>query len=352
MRGKNINKAVFLLILLTGVCVCIFRFSAQCVEGIREGLKLCAATVIPSLFPFLIVSQFTVESGISDFIGAVLRRPTKLIFGLSGVCSSVIFMSLIGGFPVGARMTAQLLEDGRISRHEAQRLNLFCVNAGPAFIIGTVGSLMLSSVRAGVLLYTSVCLSSVITGILSRLLPVHTDGKKAESSIVVLKEPVSAFSRSVSGSLYSMLSICAWVAVFSAAISIIQSLRHSTGTAALCCILEVTNAAKLSARLFPLPVTAAVLSFGGISVHCQIYSYVEKSGLKLRLFLASRTISAALSALICKGLMLIVPYEASAFSNYSEVIADAYSVSLPSAAALIIMCALLIFEVDTNRKMC
>lgn len=38
----------------------------------------------------------------------------------------------------------------------------FCINAGPAFVIGTVGSEMLGSVKAGVLLYISTVSASFL----------------------------------------------------------------------------------------------------------------------------------------------------------------------------------------------
>lgn len=352
MREQSIKRASLLLLAIIAVCVCIFRFSPECIQGIKDGMKLCASAVIPSLFPFLIVSQFTVESGMSDCLGTVFAKPTRLIFGLPGICSSVILMSLIGGYPVGARMTAQLIDSNKITVYQAKRLNLFCINAGPAFMIGTVGSIMLSSARAGVVLFLSCASACVILGIASRLIMTEEKTDIKEGTVVVLKEPVSAFTKSVSSSLYSMLSICAWVVIFSAAIGIITAHTEGVGSAVICAVLEVTSGVKLSAGFFSLPVIAAILSFGGLSVHCQIYPYIEKSGLKIKHFLAARTVSACLSAILCKGLLFIIPCDIPTFSNYSEISMNAYSVSLPSAAALLIMCAMLIFEVDNSKKMC
>jgi len=352
MAKKNIIKAVLTAAASVAVIALIFTKSASCVQGVREGLRLCAVTVIPSLFPFLIVSQFITQSGMADFSGKVLSKTTRLVFGLSGCCSAVILMSLIGGFPVGAKMTDELLHQNKITKAEAGRLNLFCVNAGPAFIIGTVGSLMLSSVRAGVLIYICTALSSLTVGILSRFIITGTTAKETESKVVFIGNPVKALSTSVSDSLNAMLSICAWIVIFNALISIILSSFEGSGVTVLCSILEVTNGVKLSMELFSLPVLAAIISFGGISVHCQIMPYILKSEMSLKLFFCSRIVCAALSAVYLRALLFVFPCETAVFSNYAEITASAYSVSLPSAAALIIMCVLLIFEVDTNKKVC
>lgn len=352
MTAKNIIKTAATALSAAGFIICIFVKSEACVQGVREGLKLCALTVIPSLFPFLIVSRFLTASGLSDALGRLFSKPTRFIFGLSGTCAPVILMSLIGGFPVGAKMAAELCDGKRITKSEAQRLCLFCINAGPAFIIGTVGSLMLSSAKAGVILYISCIASSLTVGVLSRFLGFEKVNKQSESRVVFISNPAVALTSSVTDALNTMLLICAWIVIFNAVISVILTSSDGAFAAVLCSVLEVTNGAKLTAKLFSLPVLAAILCFGGISVHCQIMPYILKSGLKLRLFFASRVVCAALSALVCKALLSVFPCETAVFSNYTGITASAYSVSLPSAAALIIMCALLIFEVDTNRKVC
>lgn len=349
---KNIFKNLILIFFTLLVFACLFIKSNECIQGIKEGLTLCASAVIPSLFPFMIASQFIIKSGLADFLSIAFGKVTNSIFKLSGICSTVIIMSLIGGFPVGAKMTCDLLESGKISKNEAQRLNLFCINAGPAFVIGTVGEIFYNNKNVGILLFSSTVFASIITGIFSTILYEKPQNKRTIKVQEDVTNPITAFSYSMADSSKAMLSVCSWVIIFNAIIKCLISIGDFEYLTIVCSLLEVTTGIKMSCASMPLPVISAILSFGGISVHCQIFSYIQKSGLKLKLFYTARVICACISGIICNLLLQIFPFEEEVFSNISSVTPSAYSVSLPSAVAVIIMCSVLIFEVDTDRKVC
>ena len=119
--------------------------------GVKKGLLICASSAVPSLYPFCVLSAFFVRSGLCGYLGKFLEKPVQVLFALPGSAGAAACMSFVAGYPVGAGMTAALFSDGRISQSDAQRMTLFCVNAGPAFVIGGVGAGMLGSC----LLYTS-----------------------------------------------------------------------------------------------------------------------------------------------------------------------------------------------------
>ncbi|MBP9989317.1 MAG: hypothetical protein KBT46_07445, partial [Ruminococcus sp.] len=199
----------FLIMLFVGM----FFYQPQAMSaGMRNGLYLCTATIIPSMFPFLVVSDFLIRSGMCSYFGRISAKIINFIFRLPGCSACVIFMSLIGGFPVGAKMTAQLIEEKEISNEQGKRLLLFCVNGGPAFTIGVVGVSMLKSEKAGIIIYISLVLSSLLVGFISRFFAKENDNVKIKS------EPffeVSVFVKSVNQSARAVINICAWVLVFS-----------------------------------------------------------------------------------------------------------------------------------------
>lgn len=349
---RNIIKNFMLAFFTVLIFVCLFWKSSECVEGIKDGIALCMSSVIPSLFPFMIVSQFVVKSGLADFFGTLFGKITNKLFKLSGICSSVIFMSLIGGFPIGTKMSCDLLESGKISKNEAQRLNLFCINAGPAFIIGTVGDIFAGSRKLGIILFFSVMTASLLTGIFSSVLYDGKELKREKAIYENVQNPVNAFTSSLSDASKAMLGICSWVIIFNAIIKCISSVGNYRYITVICALLEVTSGIKMSCGVLPIPVLASILSFAGFSVHCQIFSYVQKSGLSFKLFYTARIICSVLSALICNVILYFFPFEFDVFASDSVVTASAYSVSLPSAIALIVMCCSLIFELDSHRKIC
>ena len=139
--------------------------------GVKKGLLICASSAVPSLYPFCVLSAFFVRSGLCGYLGKFLEKPVRVLFALPGSAGAAACMSFVAGYPVGAGMTAALFSDGRISQSDAQRMTLFCVNAGPAFVIGGVGAGMLGSVRAGVVIFVSLTLASLALGVLTRFIP-------------------------------------------------------------------------------------------------------------------------------------------------------------------------------------
>lgn len=351
------HKSIWRYILPAAVCavLCYFLFAMPtvCAAGVQHGLSVCGSVILPALFPFMVVSAFLLRSGISEFFGRFAAPLTRCVFRLPGESAGVILLALVGGFPVGAKMTALLLREGRITPKEAKRMCLFCINAGPAFMVTAVGTTLLHSSRAGAILYASTCLATLLLGVATRVLGEKMPPARTGVYALRLTPPLEAMAEAVRSATASMLQICAWVVLFSAVHACLYTRRLPEGAKLLLsCLLEVSSGIEAAAGHLSLPALAAVLSFGGISVHCQILADLQDCGLPLRHFLAGRGVCAAFSACICTGLLQLFPCEVSVFATTSGVIPAAYSVSIPSFAALIVMCALLILEVEPNRKVC
>lgn len=348
-------RVVLPLLLSLFLCFFLFRMPETCAASVKEGIALCGNVVIPSLFLFLVLANFWLESGLSGMIGKGFSPITRYIFRLPSECGSVILMSLIGGFPVGISMTAQLLKQGRITKNEAERLCMFAFNAGPAFVIFAVGVSLLKSMRAGVLLYCSVVLSALVLGFITgffREKPSTFEKKSSKLSMVSMQFS-SALVTSVSRASHTMLSICAWVILFYTVTTCLNTLQLPLGFKLfLNCILEVTVGLKAAAGHFPLPVLAAILSFGGLSVHCQVLSDLSACGVQLRHFVVSRCIAALLSSLFCLILLQVFPCEIPVFSSAATLIPAPYHVSAPAFLSLLFMSILLILELDRGREMC
>ena len=314
--------------------------------GIKNGLQLCASTIIPSMFPFIIMSDYMIRSGLCGKIGRVFGKMTNKIFKLSGSCACVIFVSLFGGFPVGAKMTAQLVENGEISENQGQRMMFFCVNGGPAFVINAVGVSMLSSRRAGIILYVSLVLSSLIIGFFTRFFA----EKKTVTFLKIKTEfRSSVFSQSVSESVKTVFNICAWVLVFSCVNGYAEYLPIDEKIKSVIYMLsEVTSGCAVTAGKMPLWVLAVVIGWSGISVQCQVYDFVKKTGLKMRKFILARLLNGVLAGLICKIILYFFPCDISTFATNTGVAVSAYSVSLPAAVSMILLAVFMLADSKTT----
>ena len=317
------------------------------IEKVNESLQLCITVLIPTLFPFMVLSDFIVRSRLGDILGSFFEPITRLLFRLPGNSACAVLMSAVGGYPTGAKMTAQLVEEGRLSTYQGKRMMLFCINAGPAFVVGTVGTVMFSSRSAGIILYLSMVIASLVMGVFSRILEKETIPLRTKKITFETK----VISQSVMNGLQSTLLLCAWVLLFSCVNSltdIIPLPENISHWAKL--VTEVTGACITASKNFPVSIQALIMGWAGLSVHCQLLPYIKTVGLKYSHFMLSRIIHGAASATVADLLFRIFPCETSVFSTSTEVLPQLYSVSVPAAIFMMILGAMLITEISVLSK--
>ena len=191
----------------------LMRWPQESMAAARDGLALCGNVIIPSLFPFFVLSSLVVELGMSRYLGRLLEGVMAPLFRVGGACSSALALGFVGGYPVGARTAIALYENGQCSKTEAERLLAFCNNSGPAFILGVVGTGIFASSRAGLLLYLAHIAASLCVGLLFRFYRPGEGprpGRHAAPQFQAASFPV-AFTHSITGALSSTQNICAFV---------------------------------------------------------------------------------------------------------------------------------------------
>lgn len=358
MQGIKNQKNLIWIFGYTCLTLAVFIFAflllafPECAgEGIKEGIELCLYTLIPSMFPFMFLSYFVVSSGIVQKSEKLFSFVTEKLFAFPGVCGSVILLSMTGGFPVGGRMVSEIYDRGLINKSQGQRLMLFCVNPGPAFVITGVGYYMLGSKKAGLLIYISVVMSSLVLGFLSRF--VFDDGyagyasknKTAEQNIY--ESVISSVSQSSKG----MFNVCAWVLIFSCITSLLDIIPLSESIKGfLTSVAEVTNGCKYASENLPVPVLAAVIGFSGLCAQMQILPTVIKLKMPLKNFFTARIVNAAFSFLISMLLFELFPVAIKTVSLGSMPQKVNSDWSLSVSIGLMFMCALLLLGENYRIK--
>ncbi len=332
--------SVFMFLLFAFVLI---RHSEVSAIGVRRGLEICAYKLIPSMYPFMFLSVFFVSCRASDGISGLVPRFLQRHFKLPSDAFAVIIMSLTGGYPVGAKMTEKMLLRERITKLQAQRLMLFCVNPGPSFVIGTVGMYMLGSKKTGVIIFASLILATLTVMFFSKYIydteTVHKTAEEERCKINLWESSVS----SVKESTEAMLSVCSWVVLFSCVTDTINSFPLSDGIKLfIASVGEVTNGCNTAVNVLPVPIIAGIIGFGGLCVHMQIMSTVIKTGLSFRLFFASRIIHASLAVMYCMLLMKLFPVATETISIGSLPTQVSGSMSVPVSIGVIFMCILLL----------
>ncbi len=322
-----------------------------CVNGAAAGLRLCAAVVIPSLFPFLAISSFAASSPSGAGVLKIFSPLMRHVFRLPACAASAVVFGFFGGFPVGCSVAAQLYSQGRITAEQAQRITCFCVNAGPAYVITAVGTVMLGNIKAGLILFVSLLLSGLALGAALGLTAAKPE-KTAENYCPAVTNS-QALVEAVEKSSLSMLKICAWTVLFSCFSGAVASFGFEERImTAFNCVFEVTSGCMSAAKNGNLCSVAATLGWGGLCVGCQVLGSVRTVGTRLSVFFAFRAVNAGLSAVICGMLLELFPLEAEVFSNVAAVCARQFSYSLPATVALMCLCAVFVIDLDRNKKVC
>ena len=68
--------------------VCLVLDAQDAVAAVKEGMLLLVRSIIPSLFPFMVVSEWIVRSGAGEGISRVAGKGLRLLLGVGEAAGS------------------------------------------------------------------------------------------------------------------------------------------------------------------------------------------------------------------------------------------------------------------------
>jgi len=300
-----IRKGLYLDILLGASiiisCAGLLLMPQLASQAAFDGITLCLNIIIPSLFPFFVLSTLTVELGLARYLGRALENVMRPLFRLNGACSAAVVMGFVGGYPVGAKTAIVLYEKGSCTKTEAERLLSFCNNSGPAFILGAVGTGIFGGTMVGWLLYLAHVLASLTVGLIFRFYkfrePTERFSYKQPERVVKLSV---AFTDSVRSSFYAMFNVCAFVIFFAVSIRLLYTFDIFSATPFIAGLIEVTSGLWMLRGLGAdiaqkLAMAAFMLGWAGLSIHCQVLSFIGDSGLRSWTYIVGKLLHAGIS---------------------------------------------------------
>ena len=132
---KHIVFISILLIILLSFLVIVPEVS---ISACLTGINVWATSILPALFPFFFFTKMLGDLGFITYISRCVAPLTKRLFNTSGISSYVYLMSILSGYPVGAKITSDLYENKIIDLGEAHRIVTFTSTSGPLFILGVM----------------------------------------------------------------------------------------------------------------------------------------------------------------------------------------------------------------------
>lgn len=289
MKNKRIRSGIgacigMLLLILDG---------KTALEGARSGIDLCIKTVVPSLFPFFLLSMLLTSACMGSSVKAL--HPVGRLLGIPRGAESIPIAGFLGGYPVGAQSIAYAFRGGQLSQKDAQRLLGFCNNAGPAFLFGMIACLFPRRWMAWSLWIIHIA-AAVLTAL---LLP----GKPLRETSMTPGSPLS-ISAALTNTVRVMATVCGWVILFRVVISFLNRwmlwILPAPARIAVTGLLELSNGCceltAISDTSLRFILCSGMLAFGGLCVAMQTASVTE--GLSLKTFFQGKLMQTCFSLLL------------------------------------------------------
>ena len=230
-------------------------------------------------------------------------------------------MSVLSGYPVGAKLTADFYEKGLLTEGQAIRITTFTSTSGPLFIIGTVGIGMFNNKNIGLIILISHFVGALFNGLIYRK---YKYEKVFISSAIdfSVKQNKNMLEEIMISSIKSILIVGGYVAIFFVIITILNNYNllfpikylfnflfniinvpTSITTPLVNGIIEVTKGClDLSKTNISNTIKTAIatflISFGGFSIHLQALTFLKRFNIKINFYLFQKFTHALISSLL------------------------------------------------------
>lgn len=304
--------ALCLSIVTFGAAIIIYpeRYVTSCLEG----FAMWAECVLPSLFPFIVISLIFIKTGMADKASLPLKRVTGAL-NLPQNAAVCFLLSILSGYPAGSRMVAEFYENGALTADDCDKLAPLCSTSGPLFIIGSVGFKMFGDKTLGIKIFAVHAAAALIVTLVycrfrkkSGYLPpkrVLNDGNLLYDTFYGAIVSVAVAGGFIAF-FYTVAQFLMDFNVFFPLQCFFQLFMDGETAKAVCLgIAEATTGCRcLAACSTPLKGALAgfIITFGGISILAQQISYFSKTGVSAAKFVLFKFIE----GLLCFFILLAV----------------------------------------------
>ena len=303
-------KSIMSSAALTAACLALLAFfiinAKTASDAVLSALSLAVRSVVPSVFPSMVLSGILIVSGGGELIGNTLGKPLAKLMGTSPSASSAVILGALCGFPVGAVTASALYKRGDLTKNEFELIIGVASLPSPAFVINAVGGNMLGNTTLGVFLYMLVLSVSILIGAIWNRITRSEPIKSSNSQLNREKIKITEITvNAISSSALSALRITAYIVFFSTLTATLTEIFIPQNAPAFISalvggILEFSGGCAAASKLglfLSLPLSALFLGFSGFGVHFQVIS-ASPSGTAFKKYFLFSAIRAAVAFLV------------------------------------------------------
>ena len=308
------NKIYDLIIIISSIIILLELLLNKTLvfNTISYSLNIWVTSIIPSLFPFFIISDILINYNITNYIPKFIKKTFNYLFNVNDNTITIFFLSLLSGFPSNARNTRKLYDLGLITEEEASHALMFTHFSNPLFILGTVSVFFLKNEEFGIIILISHYLSNIIVGLIFRNL--HS---KSNTNYTILNKKSQNFpsvlTNSIKTSIDTLLLILGTLTCFLVLSSIIINRLNLNpyNSTILKGLLEITMGIKSLSSLninniYKVVLSSIFISFGGLSVHMQVLSQLIGTKISYKNFFIGRIYQSIFAGLFSYLLYIIL----------------------------------------------
>lgn len=303
MKNNLINFMINIVLIY--ILVFIFIYSYEIKESIINSINIWVNNLIPSIFPFLLITSLLYNYGLIDLLSNIFGKTIKKIYNLEEKAAYAIISSMFSGYPSGSKYTKELLNDEEISLKSANHLITFTSFSNPLFVILVIGETLLNNKKLGIYIFIIHLISGLLTGILF----IEKDNKSSikKERIKNRKPFIEVLIINIRETFKILLNMLGIMIFFRMIITILNKMIKNTlikllleglleMTTGIIDITKVNIHLKLKSALIGF-----FISFGGLSIHFQTKSIIDGSGIKYYKYFIARLIH----SLLCFILIII-----------------------------------------------
>lgn len=337
IRKKNNFKIIIYTIIVLWILINLIKYPEKYIFTAKSTLITWFNIIVPSLFPFLVLTELLIEFRFVELIGTLLNPLMEPLFNVSGIGAFPFIMSFSSGYPIGVKLVTTLRKNNTISQTEGQRLLSFCSTSGPMFMVGAVSTVMLNNQNISPLIVIPHYLSAITIGLIFKFYEKNNGNRQSKKNKLNISfnqwlKPNNKFSLgniltlSVKDSLFSIGTIGGFMIFYSI---VVTTLKSSLSTNNFFCIfpfldnnelfgallsgifeitigcIEISSLSSIS-LLHKIILINFLIGWSGFSVHSQALSFIQNTDLNGKLYIISKLFHGLLSSLYCLLLYNII----------------------------------------------